>query len=178
MQQWVVGRCRKTVYLHIERVDIVLQLADIECLAIVAEHIFIASLEVETAHRYLTILALEGVVAQRAFGVPLVAACLLVGLAIEERYKQILLVVGETDITRVGNGCRHVAIAGTVVVDKYLRKKLCLGILVLDTDAHIVDAVEEESILKLQRLVLLFDVVDYAEHLFVGVRHKVIHDEK
>jgi hypothetical protein len=48
----------------------------------------------------------------------------------------------------------------------------------LDTNTHIVNAVEEESVLKLQGLVLLFDVVECAKHLLVSPRHKVVYDEE
>ena len=50
--------------------------------------------------------------------------------------------------------------------------------LVSHADRHVVDAVEEESVLEFEALFLLADVVDDAEHLLVGVRHQVVRDEE
>ena len=53
-----------------------------------------------------------------------------------------------------------------------------VGFLVAHADRHVVDAVEEESVLEFKGLLLLLDVVERAVELLVGTRHEVVADEE
>ena len=117
-------------------------------------------------------------VAQFALGEPLAAAGLLVGLAVEKRHQQVFLVVRKTDVSRIGHDGVHVAVGRAVVVYQHVVQQMRFGFLPADADRHVVDAVEEQSVLKFETLFLLADVVQDAEHLFVGVRHEVVADEE
>ena len=116
--------------------------------------------------------------AQRAFAVPLVVARLLVGLAIEERDEQVFLVVRQADVARVGHRGGHVAVDVAVVVDQHVVQQVGVGFLVAHADRHVVDAVEEESVLEFEGLFLLADVVEDAEHLLVGIGNQIVHHEE
>lgn len=117
-------------------------------------------------------------VAQRALGIPLAVARLLVGLAVEERHQQELLVVREADVARIGHNRVHVAIHLAVVVNQHVAQQVRLGVLTPDANRHVVDAVEEEAVLELDGLLLLADVVEDAVHLLVGVGDQVVAHEE
>ena len=67
-----------------------------------AEYILIATLEVETCHRYFTLLSLELMVAQRALCVPSIMSRLLVSLSIVESYEKIFFIIRKADVARIG----------------------------------------------------------------------------
>ena len=122
---------------------------------------------------------LEFIALKGAFVVPL--ACisgLFEAFAVEERDLQKALVVREPDVARIGDSRGHIARCVAVVVDQHVGQQPALRILVPDADAHAVDAIEEEPVLKFEGLVHLANVVDRAEKLFVGVWHQVVDDEE
>ena len=105
-------------------------------------------------------------------------AGLLVPLAVEKRNQQEELIVRQADVARVGYGGGHVTVGGLVVVEQHVAQQPRFGRLVPDADAHILDPVEEEPVLKFDRLLLPLDIVHRAVHLFIGVWHQVVDDEK
>ena len=123
-------------------------------------------------------LQVEGVVAQGAFREPLAVAGLFVGLAVEERHQQVFLVVRQADVARIGHDGVHVAVHLAVVVYQHIAQQVRLGVLTPDANRHVVDAVEEESVLEFDGLLLLADVVEDAVHLLVGVGHQVVAHEE
>lgn len=112
---------------------------------------------------------LEFIALKGAFVVPL--ACisgLFVAFAVEERDLQKALVVREPDVARIGDSRGHIARCVAVVVDQHVGQQPALRILVPDADAHAVDAIEEEPVLKFEGLVHLANVVDRAEKLLLA----------
>ena len=146
--------------------------------AAVVEQVGVGALHGETLHRNDLLLQVEDVVAQRALGEPLRIAGLLVGLAVEERHQQEPLVVRQADIARVGQNGVHVVVGRAVVVYQHVVQQVRVGFLVADADRHVVDTVEEQPVLELQRLLLLADVVERAVEFLVGARNEVVADEE
>ncbi len=73
---------------------------------------------------------------------------------------------------------RHVAVRGPVVVDQHVGQQARFGVLVADADAHVLDAVEEQTVLEFDGLLLLADVVAQAVHLLVGVGNEVVYQKE
>ena len=161
-QQRVVGTRRGGVDLDLQRVDVVLQFADVLGLA-AREQVGVGASHGESRHGDHLFLQVEGVVAQGAFREPLAVAGLLVHLAVEKRHEQEPLVVRQADVARVGHDGVHVAVGDAVVVDQHVVQQVRVGFLVAHADRHVVDAVEEEPVLEFEGLFLLPDVVERAE---------------
>ena len=144
----------------------------------VREEVGVGAFHGESLHGDHLFLEIENVVAQRTLVEPLRVACLLVGFAVEERHQQEALVVREPDVARVGDDGVHVSAGVAVVVDQHVVEQVRVGLLVAHADRHVVDAVEEESVLELEGLFLLADVVERAVEFLVGRRNEVVADEE
>ena len=99
---------------------------------------------------------------------------MFVRLTVVERYEQELLVVRQTDITRIGHHCCHITAGVAVVVDQHVAQELGFGVLLSDANTQIIDTIEEHSVLEFDRLFLLLDVVQNAVHLLIRVRNEVV----
>ena len=177
-QQRLIRLGRHAYHRRIQRVDVVLQFDYGLCLRAAYHLVVIRTLEVEALHRDLGLLNIETVMAQAILRVPLIVARLLIVLAVVERDVEELLVGRKTYVTGLCYGGCHVAVGITVVIYEYPREQSRLRVLMLDTNAHVVYTVEEEPVLKLQHLLLTPYVIYNHRHLFVSVRHQIVHYEE
>lgn len=87
------------------------------------EHRLVGSLEVEAGHLHHHVVHVEDILAQFAVVEPFVASRLLVALAAVQGDQQILLVVRQGDVARVGQRRGHIAVRIARVVDQHAVQK-------------------------------------------------------
>ena len=142
------------------------------------EHRLVGSLEVEAGHLHHHVVHVEDILAQFAVVEPFVASRLLVALAAVQGDQQILLVVRQGDVARVGQRRGHIAVRIARVVDQHAVQKFRFGVLTVHPDADVVHAVEKQPVLEFDRLFLLTDIVQQVGDFFRSDRHQIIGDEK